>query len=149
MAVTGSKTRLRNRKVLYALTFSLVLVMAAAGFGWRYTLRSGKASAPFSFENYSWEKLSSDDFTGGGISPDGEFLIYLTGDSNGAWSVRQRRLASLESVTILPQVTSNLWGGALSHDSSFFFYILAHQNRDTGTLYKVSVLGGTLVVREV
>ena len=130
-----------RRRAIYAGVVSLLVIMAAAGFGWRYRLGWRKAS--FSIENYSWEKLSADDFTGGGISPDGEFLIYLTGDSNGTWSVRQRRLASLESVTILPQVTSNLWGGALSHDSSFFFYILADQNRDTGTLYKVSVLGGT------
>lgn len=133
----------KRRRAIYAGGVSLLVIIAAAGFGWRYGLGSRKAIAPFSLENYSWEKLSSDDTTGGGISPDGEFLIYLTGDSNGTWSVRQRRLASLESVTILPQVTSNLWGGALSHDSSFFFYILADQNRDTGTLYKVSVLGGT------
>lgn len=133
----------KRRGAIYAGVVSLLIIMAAAGFGWRYGLGSRKARAPFSIENYSWEKLSSDDSTGGSISPDGEFLIYLTGDSKGTWSVKQRRLASLESVTILPQVTSALWGGALSHDSSFFFYILADQNRDTGTLYKVSVLGGT------
>ena len=145
-ARTVSNTSAENRRrprTLYAGLVSLLIMIAVAGFGWRFHLRSRPAAAPFSFENYSWEKLSSDDSTGGGISPDGEFLIYLTGDSNGNWSVRQRRLASLESVTILSRVTSNLWGGALSHDSSFFFYILADQNRDTGTLYKVSVLGGT------
>jgi Tol biopolymer transport system component len=31
----------------------------------------------------------------------------------------------------------------LSHDSSFLYYILADESQDTGTLYRVSVLGGT------
>ncbi len=136
-------------KVVLAGALALTGLACAATFLWL----SSKANAPvpsaaikstalppFSFENYSWEKLSSND-SRGQISPDGHFLIYLT-NADGIWLLRQRRLASLDSVTILPNIKSSLWGAALTHDSSFLYYILADENRDTGTLYKVSVLGG-------
>jgi len=100
------------------------------------------ATLPLSFENYSWDKLSSSD-SRGQISQDGQFLVYLANNGDGTLSLRQRRLASLDAVTILPNIKSSLWGAALTHDGSFVYYILADDNGDTGTLYRVSVLGGT------
>jgi Tol biopolymer transport system component len=123
---------------------ALFLISIAGGFLWqRFQLRRTAAAPTFSLDNYEWQKLSADDRTGGVISPDGEFLVYLTRGDNGAWAFRQRRLASQETLTIVPQITTAMWGMTLTHDSSFLYYILADQSQDTGTLYKVSVLGGT------
>jgi Tol biopolymer transport system component/DNA-binding winged helix-turn-helix (wHTH) protein len=137
-APTGKAKSLRM--VFLPATIGLLVISIAGGFLWQ---RRSAAIRVFSLDNFEWQNLSADDRTGGMISPDGEFLVFLKREGDGTWTFKQRRLASLETITIVPQVTSSCWGMTLSHDSSFLYYILADESQDTGTLYRVSVLGGT------
>lgn len=139
-------------KIIGAMPFRKSLVLAlglalAAGVFLLLHERGKKAQAnaatPFAFGSFSWQKLSNDDKGGPVlISPDGEFIVYVKKETNGASSVRMRRLNSDETVTVLPPSNKGGWGMTLTHDGSFLYYTLAGEVPDTGTLYKVSVLGG-------
>jgi DNA-binding winged helix-turn-helix (wHTH) protein/Tol biopolymer transport system component len=132
------------RMAFLPATMVLFVVSIAGGFLWQhFRLRTSAAAPAFSLDSFEWQKLSADDRTGGMISPDGEFLVFQKREADGSWTFKQRRLASLETITIVNRVTSSCWGMTLSHDSSFLYYILADESQDTGTLYRVSVLGGT------
>jgi Tol biopolymer transport system component/DNA-binding winged helix-turn-helix (wHTH) protein len=138
---TYSSLLTRNRSII------LALALVAAGIFFVVHERAKKAQANaatlLGFGSFSWRNLSNDNRVGPVlISPDGKFIVYAQRESNSTGSVRMRLLNSDEAVTVMPPSNQGGWGMTLTHDGSFLYYTMADDVPDTGTLYKVSVLGG-------
>jgi len=126
-----------------ALVLSLgALLLLILGFTY-WDLRVRSATKP-DFLSYTWRSLSPNDKEAVvAISPNGEFIIFYE-RAERSDCLKMRRLAGEESITILSNLNAPMWGGAISHDNNYFYYILAERAsmQNAGTLYRVSVLGG-------
>src|SRR6185369_5689552 len=125
----AAKTGSFGKRVLVLSLGALLLLIS--GFTY-WDLRVRSATKP-DFLSYTWRS----------ISPNGEFIIFYE-RAERSDCLKMRRLAGEESITILSNLNAPMWGGAISHDNNYFYYILAERAsmQNAGTLYRVSVLGG-------
>jgi len=127
------------KKILFT---AAIVLMFVGGFSfWNYDVRS--ASKP-DFLTYDWHALAADDKEAvNAIAPNGEFIIFLQ-QAERQETLKMRRLAGDESITIVQDIHVPIWGLAISHDNNYVYYILAERSSQptAGTLYRVSVLGG-------
>jgi eukaryotic-like serine/threonine-protein kinase len=73
------------------------------------------------------------------ISPDGNYVAYSVVE-NGKHSVHVRELATASDLRVTPASDSRFSGLSFSPDGTFVYYLENHA--ETGTLYRVSKLGG-------
>ena len=118
---------------------TIALAVGALAY-WNLLVRSGGKP---DFLSYSWRSLSADNEAVTAIAPNGEFIIFSQ-HADRTDSLKMRRLAGEEAVTIVQNISPGLWGLAISHDNNYVYYILSERasSPTAGSLYRVSVLGG-------
>ncbi|HKS10086.1 MAG TPA: protein kinase, partial [Pyrinomonadaceae bacterium] len=129
---------LRNgmfRKLSVIMPLVLIVV---AGF---YTLETGSNATLLSrATNLRFERLHlSGDINEIVISPDGKYVAYSVVET-GKHSVHVRELATASDLRVTPVSDSRYSGLSFSPDGTFVYYLENHA--ETGTLYRVSKLGG-------
>lgn len=121
-----------------SLIMPLFLIATAAFY---YVLKTRPSTAllnrPF---NLRFDRLHlSGDITEIVLSPDGKYVAYCVVEA-GKHSIRVRELATGSDLRVTSVSDSSYSGLSFSPDSTFVYYL---QNQaETGTLYRVSKLGG-------
>jgi serine/threonine protein kinase len=134
--VAGPLMKSTFRKL--SLTVPLFLI-AAAAFYYVFKIKPGTTllNRPF---NLRFERLHlSGDITEIVISPDGKYVAYSVVEA-GKHSIRVRELTTASDLRVTSVSDSSYSGLSFSPDGTFVYYL---QNQaETGTLYRVSKLGG-------
>ena len=137
---TGTNTRTPRSKTSIVITLVFVLAtLAAAVF---YFMSRERHRADFS--SIRMQRITT---TGqalsAGLSSDGRYVVYSQ-DENGKKSLWLRQLASTNSVQLLPPAPRAYLIPEFTPDGSFIDYLERVNLTDRfGTLYQISVLGGT------
>jgi serine/threonine protein kinase len=121
-----------------SLMMPLFLIAAAAFY---YTFKT-KPSATLLDRNFNlrFERLHlSGDITEIVISPDGKYVAYSVVEA-GKHSIRVRELATASDLRVTSVSDSSYSGLSFSRDGTFVYYL--ENQAETGTLYRVSKLGG-------
>jgi eukaryotic-like serine/threonine-protein kinase len=127
-----------NRVRQLAVIMPLLLIVAAA-FYYTFKIRPG-ATLLNRATNLRFERLHlSGDINEIVISPDGKYVAYSVVEA-GKHSVRVRELATAGDLRVTPMSDSRYTGLSFSPDGAFVYYLENHA--ETGTLYRVSKLGG-------
>lgn len=132
----------RHKTVAFLALFGLVAVLFAAGFAiYKYLNRTPPVN-PF------WDiKLaritSSGNVIDATISPDGKYIVYTLSERNNQ-SLFIRQVSTANDTQILAPAPVGVFGMTFSPDGSDLYYVIK-SNLDTGTLYRIPVLGGTPV----
>jgi Tol biopolymer transport system component len=132
---------IKRHKVGTAVSIVGVLaVLALAAFGiYRYSTRTPPVE-------HFWEiKLSritsSGDVIDSTVSPDGKYVVYARSDRS-TQSLYIRQVSTANEVQILAPAPIGVFGMTFSPDGSELYYAIK-SSLDTGTLYRIPVLGGT------
>ena len=130
----------RPKTWLFAAAAGVLLV----GFvGWYYFSRLDGLPA-IRFEKMTMRRLSDTDNVGyAEISPDGRSVAFATFEDDGTRALWMRRVDDRNALRIVAPQPIQYWGGlAISDDGGQVFYITAGLTATSGTLYRVSSLGG-------
>lgn len=121
-----------------SLIVPLLLLVAAAFY---YTFKTGSSTTLLNRAiNLRYERLHlSGDINEIVISPDGKYVAYSVVEA-GKHSVHVRELATASDLRVTPVSDSRYSGLSFSPDGTFVYYLENHA--ETGTLYRVSKLGG-------
>lgn len=121
-----------------SLIAPLVLLVAAASY---YIVNTGFSTTLLDRDlNLRFERLHlSGDIAEIVISPDGKYVAYSVVEA-GKHSVRIRELATAGDLRVTSESDSKYSGLSFSPDGAFVYYLENHA--ETGTLYRVSKLGG-------
>ncbi|HJQ41227.1 MAG TPA: protein kinase [Thermoanaerobaculia bacterium] len=79
---------------------------------------------------------------GAAISPDGKYVAYVNSEQN-RHSLHLRQLATGQDLQLVPPAEGGYWGHAFARDGASIYYALKSRNHPKGTLYSISILGGT------
>jgi serine/threonine protein kinase len=137
---TRGKEQLRKRPGLRTalLIVPLVLMfMAVLYYGYATMSTKTLMNKPI---NLRFERFNlSGDIGDIVISPDGKYVAYIVTDS-GKNSVHLTELATASDLQVTPASDKIYTGLSFSPDGTFVYYLESHA--ETGTLYRVSKLGG-------
>ena len=121
-----------------SLIVPLFLIVAAA-FCYTFKTKPGPTLLDRAF-NLRFERLHlSGDITEIVISPDGKYVAYSVVEA-GKHSIHVRELATASDLRVTPVSDSSYSGLSFSPDGTFVYYL--ENQAETGTLYRVSKLGG-------
>jgi eukaryotic-like serine/threonine-protein kinase len=139
-SVTAESASRSGRKTSIIVTVAFVLVVLAVA---AFFLLSRDRHPP-DFSSIRMQRITT---TGqalsAGLSPDGRYVVYSQ-DDNGKKSLWLRQLASTNSVQLLPPAPRAFLIPEFTPDGSFIDYLERVNLTDRfGTLYQISVLGGT------
>jgi Tol biopolymer transport system component len=129
-------------KLWWAFGALLILVMAAGGWYW---FSPSNAEVRYRFDAMTLRRLGQSNSAGYSyIAPDGKSVATVMVDAaNETRSLWIRRLDDHAALELVPPQAIQYWGGlAISEDASQVYYITAGRSATTGTLYRVSTLGG-------
>jgi eukaryotic-like serine/threonine-protein kinase len=140
-AISESITLEIKRHKLGAV-LALLLIVSAAGFGiYKWANRESPVTH---FSEVGLTRLTnSGNAIDATISPDGKYIVYVLSD-RGSQSLYIRQVSTANDKQIVPAAPVGYFGITFSPDGNELFYAIK-QNLDTGTLYRVPVLGGTPV----
>lgn len=128
------------KRIFRLLSFVVPLfLIAAAAFYYTYktSFRSTLLDRPF---NLRFERLHlSGDITEIVISPDGKYVAYSVVEA-GKHSIHVRELATASDLRVSSVSDLSYSGLSFSPDGTFVYYL--ENQAETGTLYRVSKLGG-------
>ncbi|MGH9945897.1 MAG: winged helix-turn-helix domain-containing protein [Pyrinomonadaceae bacterium] len=121
-----------------------VVVLVGIGFVvFRQGVDSTVSKKNLSFDQPQMKKLTrSGDVYGPFISPDGQYLAYisLVGNEQGL-SVRQ--ISTDSTLNLAPARPGvKYWALAVAPDNSFLYYIVKEENINYGNVYRIPLLGG-------
>jgi Tol biopolymer transport system component len=119
---------------------AIVLVVTAGGFGvYRWLNREAPIER---FRDIRLTRLTnSGNAIDATISPDGKYIVYVLSDrSQQSLYIRQVRTANDKE--IVPPARVGYFGITFSPDGNELYYAIK-ENLNTGTLYRIPVLGGT------
>ena len=132
----GPRLRGTFRKLSLALP---LLFIAAAAFYHTFKTWPSTTLLDRTF-NLRFERLHlSGDITEIVISPDGKYVAYSVVEA-GKHSIRVRELATASDLRVSPVSDSSYSGLSFSPEGTFVYYL--ENQAETGTLYRVSKLGG-------
>lgn len=122
----------------WSLMMPLFLIVAAAFY---YTFKTWPSTTLLDRTfNLRFERLHlSGDITEIVISPDGKYVAYSVVEA-GKHSIRVRELATASDLRVTSVSDSSYSGLSFSPDGTFVYYL--ENQAETGTLYRVSKLGG-------
>ena len=116
-----------------------VFLIVAAGFFYILDTWTSRLMIDRAF-SLRFERLHlSGDITEIVISPDGKYVAYSVAEA-GKHSIRVRELATASDLRITSVSDSSYSGLSFSPDNTFVYYL--ENKAETGTLYRVSKLGG-------
>jgi serine/threonine protein kinase len=116
-----------------------LLLIVAAGFYYIFKTNSSTRLLDRAF-NLRFERLHlSGDITEIVISPDGKYVAYSVAEA-GKHSIHVRELATASDLRVTSVSDSSYTGLSFSPDGTFVYYL--ENQATTGTLYRVSKLGG-------
>jgi serine/threonine protein kinase len=116
-----------------------LLLIAAAGFYYTFKTKSNTRLLERPF-NLRFERLHlSGDITEIAIAPDGKYVAYSVVEA-GKHSIRVRELTTASDLRVTSVSNSSYSGLSFSPDGTFVYYL--ENQAETGTLYRVSKLGG-------
>lgn len=156
---SGLAGRTKKRSYLIAAAVAVALSLSVGAAAWKYTganrERDGLLSA---FARGEWGALPAlryEQLTLNGstreaaISPDGKYIVY-TQESSSQRSLWLRRLATSQTVQLIPPADTNYGQLIFSRDGTQIFYVLTEPD-NLKTIYRVSTFGGppTVLIREV
>jgi len=121
-----------------SLMMPLFLIVAAAFY---YIFKTKPSTTLFNRAfNLRFERLHlSGDITEIVISPDGKYVAYSVVEA-GKHSIHVRELATASDLRVTSMSNSSYSGLSFSPDGTFVYYL--EDQAETGTLYRVSKLGG-------
>jgi len=133
----AARSRSRTSIVIIVALVLAVLAVAALYFLSRDRHRADFSSIRMQRITTTGQALSA------GLSPDSRYVVYSQ-DDNGKKSLWLRQLASTNSVQLLPPAPRAYLIPEFTPDGSFIDYLEKVNLTDrSGTLYQISVLGGT------
>jgi Tol biopolymer transport system component len=124
--------------------FGALLILLIAVGGW-YWFSPSNAETRYRFEAMTLRRIGQSNSAGYSyIAPDGKSIATVMVDAaNETRSLWIRRLDDHASLELVPPQAIQYWGGlAISEDASQVYYLTAGRSATTGTLYRVSSLGG-------
>ncbi len=129
-----------SKRVFRKLSLVIPLfLIAAAAFYYTFKTHSSPTLLDRPF-NLRFERLHlSGDITEIVISPDGKYVAYSAVEA-GKHSIHVRELATGSDLRVTSMSDSSYSGLSFSPDSTFVYYL--ENQAETGTLYRVSKLGG-------
>jgi Tol biopolymer transport system component len=132
-----------KRQRLRFTAFAVVglVVLAAGAFG-LYKLLNRPTRAHFQATTVA-RVTNSGKVIDARLSHDGKYLVYSFSDA-GNQSVWIRQVSTANDKLVVPPAPVGLFGITISHDDHDLFYVVK-RNFDSGTLYRVPLLGGTAV----
>jgi eukaryotic-like serine/threonine-protein kinase len=141
----------RKNKIGAGLTAALVLiVIAAAAFGFYSFLRSSKRALPF--EHFSIENLTNNGHVSlAMLSPDGKYLLHVR-DVDGLQSLWLRHIPTGSNTQVVAPAATRYQGLTFSPDANYIYFVRRDESEHTiAVLYSAPMLGGSprLVVKDV
>ena len=121
-----------------------VLVMVIAVSGW-YWFSYSNTEIQYRFDAMTIRRIGQSNTAGYSyIAPDGKSIATVMVDNaNETRSLWIRRLDDHAALELVPPQSIQFWGGlGISEDASQIYYLIAGLSATTGTLYRVSSLGG-------
>ena len=138
-SVAGPKRRAQIS--VLAIFATLVLVSGWSGFQLYKWLVAGRPDVPFQKVKIT-SLTSTGTIMSAAVSPDGEYVAYVTSEA-GMASLRLRQVLSSSSVQIGPPAKASYAGLTFSRDGSLLYYVKDDENIPP-TLYESPVLGGAV-----
>ena len=124
----------------YLVAASTLLVCLVAGFGIYKFLNRTDSAVPF--EKIRLTRLTNDGRVSGvAISPDGKYIAYAMGESEGN-SLRVQQVGTASSIVILPATRAEVWGLTFSPDGAYLYYTLFSPDKADPQLSRMPSLGG-------
>ncbi|REJ75341.1 MAG: hypothetical protein DWQ47_07610 [Acidobacteria bacterium] len=141
-----------DRMVTGRRKISWPLVIVPLGFLAAFAIIAGfslfgdlGATEKFRVENFSFRKLSqTNDVVFAAVNPSGTSVAFNTIEPNGDRSLWIRLVEDRNALRLVGPETVHYWGGlTFSNDGSQIYYITAQKDARSGTLYRISALGGS------
>ncbi len=130
----------RGVAVLLALAIGGVAVLLASPFGAYQYFDSKKADVPF--EKIKLTRLTnSGNVSRAAVSPDGKYIAYVLGESEGN-SIWVQQVGTASSIALIPPVQAQVWELTFTPDGSHIFYSLFADGKSDLEFYRISSLGG-------
>jgi serine/threonine protein kinase/Tol biopolymer transport system component len=131
---------IKRHKVGAALVLLMVLLTAGAGgFGIYRWLNRAEPVAHF-WDVKLTRLTNSGNAIDATISPDGKYVVYVLSDRSRQ-SLYIRQVSTANDKEIVPPAPVGFFGITFSPDGQDLYYVIK-SNLDSGTLYRVPVLGG-------
>jgi serine/threonine protein kinase/Tol biopolymer transport system component len=131
---------IKRHKFGAAVAVALIaLLLAAGGFGVYKLLNRETAVAHFSEINLA-RLTNSGNAIDATISPDGKYIVYVLSDRSSQ-SLWIRQVSTANDKLIVQPAPVGFFGVTFSPDGNDLYYVIK-QNLDTGTLFRIPVLGG-------
>ena len=131
---------IKRHKAGFVLASILVLlILAAGGFGVYTWLKREPPLTHFASVNIT-RLTNSGNVIDATISPDGKYIVYVLSD-RGTQSLYIRQVSTANDKLIVPPAGVGYFGVTFSPDGTELYYAIK-ANLDSGTLYRIPVLGG-------
>jgi eukaryotic-like serine/threonine-protein kinase len=105
-------------------------------------LRPALKKEPAPFQSMSIQRFTESGIARwAAISPDGKYLAYASG-LHAQQSLWLQQVATHADIQIVPSETGYLFGFTFSHDSNYVYYLRQRTSTASGSIYRVSSLGG-------
>jgi eukaryotic-like serine/threonine-protein kinase len=143
-AISESITlEIKRHKVGVALALVAVLLIAGVAVYGIYNWANRKPPVAHFSDVRLTRLTNSGNAIDATISPDGKYIVYVMSD-RGTQSLYIRQVSTANDKLIVPAAPGGYFGITFSPDGNELFYAVK-KNLDTGTLYRIPVLGGTPV----
>ncbi len=117
--------------------FAVLLAVAFGAFQY-FNLKK----ADISFEKIKFTRLTnSGKVSGAAVSPDGKYIAYVLGESEGN-SLWIQQVGTASNVRLLPPVKAQVYELTFTPDGSYIFYSLFADGNADLEFYRISSLGG-------
>jgi len=142
--ITGENERPSGVLTRVAIGVAVVVAAVALWFVFGQSRRqeeqrsTAAPAAPLSIQRLT----SSGTVISAAISPDGNFFAYVNTFEGSGQSLSLRQIPRGQSLELVPLQPVGYWGLRFSPDGSMIFYSTKSEADPSGTIYRISTLGG-------
>lgn len=130
----------KRSRLKYVIAASALLAALALAFGAYKFLDGKKPDAPF--QKIKLTRLTnSGRVAGAAVSPDGIYIAYVLGESEGN-SLWVQQVGTASNIRVLPPTKAEFWGLTFSPDGAYIYYNLFFADKTDPELFRVPSLGG-------
>ena len=131
---------LKRQRLRFTVVGAAALVLLTASAFGLYKLLNRPTRARFQATSIT-RVTNSGKVIDARLSHDGKLLVYSFSDA-GNQSIWIRQVSTANDKVVVPPAPVGLFGMTISHDDHDLFYVVK-RNFDSGTLYRLPLLGGT------